>query len=116
MKVLVLTVLWVLPFSAYAEVADKIQSYPAMWLVGLLLAVVMGILTYLRPLFLLLALLVSLFLGYGYYDMASDSAFRQLLLSEMGDSYFLSGYASSSIVLIAAAFGAFYRYRNKHGT
>ena len=100
--------------SAFAEVADKVQSYPSMWIVGLTLAAVLGALTYFKPPFLVLAIAVSLFLGYGYYDLASDPALRQLILEEKGNSYFLSGYISSSLILVTALSAACLKlFRNR---
>lgn len=115
MSVRTLATLSLIPCTALAEVADKVQSYPSMWLWGLLLAVVLGGLAYLRPLFLIPAVVISLFFAYGYYDMESDYAFRQQVLNEMGENYFIFGYICSFATSTAALFGAFFsRYRSNH--
>ncbi|WP_417501167.1 hypothetical protein [Marinobacter sp.] len=106
--------LWI-PITAFAEVTDKVQSYPSMWFSALLLAALLGGLSYLKPLFLIPAVGISLFLAYGYYDMESDHVFRQVVLNEMGESYFIFGYLSSFTTLTAALFGAFCsRLHSKH--
>lgn len=114
MNILILTVLSLIPCTATAEVADKIQSYQGMWFSALLLAAFLGGLSYLRPLFLIPAVATSLFFAYGYYDMASDHTIRQLVLAEMGANYFILGYFSSFTLLATAVCGAvFSKLRNK---
>lgn len=114
MNILILTVFSLISCTASAEVADKIQSYQGMWFSALLLAALLGGLSYIKPLFLIPAVATSLFFAYGYYDMASDYTIRQLVLDEKGTNYFILGYFSSFTLLATAVFGAaFSRFRNK---
>ncbi|PXF29031.1 hypothetical protein WH50_22935 [Pokkaliibacter plantistimulans] len=98
MKAYLLVLTTLAPSLCFAEVADKMPSYPSMW--GLALALCMGfsLLARLWKGFLLLAILVSLFMAYGVYDAGSDPSFLSAVESEFGRYYQLNSYLSALII------------------
>lgn len=104
-----------LPLSASAEVADKVASYPAMWSISVVASVLVAVLSYWKPAFISLALLISGFLGASYLDMVLDEHFRKLIISEMGSIYLISGFLSAGLVLVTSVMAVLIRKR-RNGT
>lgn len=104
-----------LPLSASAEIADKVASYPSMWGISILASLIIATFSYWKPAFVILAIAVSFFLGASYVDMVLDDHFRRLVVSEMGISYFVSGFCSAGLVLATSAMAVLIR-RKRRGT
>lgn len=104
-----------LPLSASAEIVDKVASYPSMWGISILASFVIATLSYWKPGFVILAIVVSFFLGASYLDMALDEHFRRLIISEMGAGYLVSGFFSAGLVLAASVVAVLLR-KKRRGT
>ncbi len=102
-----------LPLPASAEIADKIASYPSMWGISILASLIIALLSYWKPPFVILAIVVSFFLGASYVDMVLDDHFRRLVVSEMGAGYLISGFCSAGLVLASSAMVVLIRKRRR---
>lgn len=106
------------PITASAEIADKVPTYPTMWGISVIISVLVAALSYWKPLFIILAFVISGFLAASYVDMTLDDHFRQLVIAELGLGYLISGFLSAGLVVVFSIVAVVIRKRTKraHGT
>ena len=104
------------PAVAVAEVSDKIASIPVIWVQGAIIGAIVSFAAWFRWWLAFPAVLFALFLVFGMLDLWADPYMREAILHEHGSVYFVTLASEIALIVIGAAFGAWFGYaRNRRG-
>jgi hypothetical protein len=101
------------PAIAVAEISDKVQTAPEIFLVGVGFAIVAYVLgTWRWWLSAVAGLLLAAILLVGCTDLFGANGLREALWNEMSSQYFATVVAAAGLVIVAGAWGSIRRWRH----
>lgn len=105
--------LLIFPITSFAEVSDKILLVPEMWTQSLALGVLCFYLSSKKWWLSIVGILLFVLFILGIIDAESDEFFRNAVVKEQGEVYFIHRYISAIFLLIFTAAGCFWGFKKR---
>lgn len=113
-KVLVVaSILFLFPVTAYAEVSDKVPSILRLWGTGILLGVIGFLAIQYRKWAGAIVAVVAIFFCYIHHGIIVDEFVGPAVIKEQGSKYIISVYGSIGVMILPLIIGMFFNRKKQ---